>query len=158
MKLFKYRLRNYKGAGIALFREEPDKTFSVLLGKRKHNPGKNKWSFPGGEMETEETVKREIREETFEETAKREFLEETGVSLPEPDAKQIGVYKNNLPFFHWKTFLYTTKSNITFNKDKIREFSELIWVNKKEFLKLPKHLWVKSVYREYKKYRKKHRE
>jgi 8-oxo-dGTP pyrophosphatase MutT (NUDIX family) len=141
---FIFKRKSYKGAGIALFREEPNKGFNVLLGQRKYNPGKNKWSFPGGAMEPRDT--------SFQETACREFSEEAGVSLPELDAKDItDCYEINLPFFHWKTFIYTTKSNTSFTR--IREFTKLDWVNEEDFLKLPKHFWVKPVYRMYKKYR-----
>jgi 8-oxo-dGTP pyrophosphatase MutT (NUDIX family) len=138
------RLKNYKGAGVALFREAPNNTFSVLIGKRKFNPGKNKWSFPGGGMECEDT--------SLQQTACREFREETEVSLPELDAKDIDFYEINLPFFHWKTFLYTTKSNFTFTPT--HEFIELGWINEEDFKKLPKHIWVKPVYRMYRKWRK----
>ena len=42
-----FHFPSYKGAGIALFRKNKN-GYEILLGKRKYNPGKDKWSIPGG--------------------------------------------------------------------------------------------------------------
>ncbi len=47
----------------------------MLLEKRKNEPGKGKWSIPGGLVEVGETI---------EQTAVREVSEETGLKVGEP--------------------------------------------------------------------------
>lgn len=49
---------------------EDQKGFRILLIKRKNDPYKDMWAFPGGFMEIDETA---------EECAARELLEETGI-------------------------------------------------------------------------------
>jgi 8-oxo-dGTP pyrophosphatase MutT (NUDIX family) len=131
---FFYDRVRYRGAGIALFCEELDDTFSVLLGQRKYKPGKGLWSFPGGAVESGETALQ---------TASREFLEETDTALPTLKARYVDVYKINMPFFHWETFLYATKSHASFKN--IHEFTEINWKKEKEIQKLDLHFWVKPV-------------
>lgn len=48
----------------------------ILLGKRKNDPGKGKWSIPGGIVELGEDL---------EQTAIREIKEETGLEVDEPE-------------------------------------------------------------------------
>jgi mutator protein MutT len=48
----------------------------ILLEKRKNEPGKGKWSIPGGLVELGETV---------EQTAIREVKEETGLEVEKPE-------------------------------------------------------------------------
>ena len=48
----------------------------ILLEKRKNDPGKGKWSIPGGLVELGETV---------EQTALREVKEETGLEVEKPE-------------------------------------------------------------------------
>jgi mutator protein MutT len=48
----------------------------ILLEKRKNEPGKGKWSIPGGLVELGETV---------EQTAMREVKEETGLEVEKPE-------------------------------------------------------------------------
>ena len=51
------------GVGVVILRDR-----RILLEKRKNDPGKGKWSIPGGIVELgeniEETVIREVKEET----------------------------------------------------------------------------------------------
>jgi len=48
----------------------------ILLGKRRNEPGKGKWSIPGGLVELGESV---------EQTVIREVKEETGLDVEKPD-------------------------------------------------------------------------
>jgi 8-oxo-dGTP diphosphatase len=62
----------------------------ILLEKRLNEPGKGKWSIPGGVVElgenTEQTVIREVKEETGLEVEKPELIDVIGqVSLDEND-------------------------------------------------------------------------
>ena len=51
--------------------DETEKSLKVLLIKRNISPHKNKWSLPGGFVDSKETL---------EETALRKFVEETGIA------------------------------------------------------------------------------
>ena len=137
-----YERVGYKGAGIALFREEPGNTFSVLLGKRAYNPGKGQWTFPGGSIEHRETALH---------AAWREFYEETRVSLTTLKARYIAEFELKVPLFYWQTFIYTTDAHIRFRIT--HEFSRLGWVKEETFPKLNLHFGVKPIYEYYRKYR-----
>lgn len=65
------RMDRRPAASIALFHPL---SRTVLIGRRKTQPWKGYWSFPGGRCEVGETLL---------ETAKRELFEETGVTAPE---------------------------------------------------------------------------
>lgn len=112
MKLF------YKGAGIAIFTKNEDGEYSILLGKRKYNPGKGKWSIPGGGYEVKKDKNLFI-------TAVRETMEETGIdmNLIAKDLKPI-VCKFHFVFFTWDTYMYDL-GNFSLPEFRIREFSEL---------------------------------
>ncbi|MGP1529453.1 MAG: NUDIX domain-containing protein [Treponema sp.] len=64
-------IRNYKGAGITIFKKQNDEC-SILLGKRTEKPQKGKWSIHGGGFEN--------ADKSLFETALREFREETRTS------------------------------------------------------------------------------
>ena len=59
------------GVGAVIIREG-----KILLEKRKNNPGKGKWSIPGGLVELGENV---------EKTVIREVKEETGLDVEKPE-------------------------------------------------------------------------
>ena len=59
------------------------KNREVLLVKRKYEPEKDCWAFPGGFMNIDETA---------ETACLRELAEETGLHLDEADIYQIGAY------------------------------------------------------------------
>lgn len=52
----------------------------ILLEKRKNEPGKGKWSIPGGLVELGEKV---------EQTVKREVMEETGLAVEKPELVDV---------------------------------------------------------------------
>ena len=133
----------YKGAGIALFREEAKGAFSILLGKRAYNPGKDKWSFPGGGAER--------GEDPFK-TAAREFYEETSVKLGWLKPVYISNIRISVPLFEWQTFIFVTASHIRFKIG--HEFTKLGWVKESTFKNLNLHLGVREAYEVYQKYRK----
>ena len=115
------KLKHYQGAGIMLIKKSVD-GYSVLLGKRKYNPGKGKWSVPGGEKETYDS--------DLLCCAKREFREELGVRAEDivKDSKPI-VCKIKIPFFfNWQTFIYEIDSDWTFSSERIHEFTELKFI------------------------------
>ena len=136
------RRKGYRGAGIALFREEPQGTFSVLLGKRKYNPGKGQWSFPGGKAK---------RKEIPFEAAKREFREETGVNLEELKPIYISHIRTLIPFFDWDTFIISTTSHMVFTQ--VGEFDVLEWVDESVLNRLDLHFGVRQACKAYRKYR-----
>jgi 8-oxo-dGTP pyrophosphatase MutT (NUDIX family) len=133
----------YRGAGIALFREEPKNAFSVFIGKRAFNPGKGLWSFPGGGANRGEDPLK---------TAAREFWEETSIKLGQLKPVFIKSIKISLPLFQWETFIFSTTAHVRFKVGK--EFLKLGWCKESTFKKLPLHAGVKEVYEIYKNYRK----
>jgi len=133
----------YRGAGIALFREEPKGKFSVLIGKRAYNPGKGKWSFPGGGAEKGEPPIK---------TATREFWEETSIWINNLRPQYISHIKVNVPLFEWDTFIFLTNSHIRFKIG--HEFTKLGWASEATFKKLDLHFGVREAYEIYQKYRK----
>ena len=56
---------------------------SILLIRRKHEPCKGEWAFPGGFMNIDETA---------EDAAVRELAEETGVVIDSKQLRQVGAY------------------------------------------------------------------
>lgn len=61
-------------ADCIVFGYDPNKTLRVLLVKRRNEPYKDCWAFPGGFMEIDEDLKT---------CARREVMEETGMALGE---------------------------------------------------------------------------
>lgn len=61
-------------ADSIVFGYDPNKTLRVLLVKRRNEPYKDCWAFPGGFMEIDEDL---------ETCARREVMEETGMALGE---------------------------------------------------------------------------
>jgi len=63
----------------------------ILLEKRKSEPGKGKWSIPGGLVElgetVEQTVMREIREETGLEVEKPELIDVVDYIIADEDSR-----------------------------------------------------------------------
>ena len=59
------------GVGVVILRDR-----RILLEKRKNDPGKGKWSIPGGIVELGENI---------EETVIREVKEETGLNVENPE-------------------------------------------------------------------------
>lgn len=112
----------YKGGGIALFQKNSETgEYSMLLGKRKHNPGKGKWSIPGGGYEE--------RDKDLSETARREFREETGLSLDDivvEGSNKPVICNIVIPFiFRWRTLIFILKDDWKYDNRRFHEFSEV---------------------------------
>jgi 8-oxo-dGTP pyrophosphatase MutT (NUDIX family) len=132
-------IRGYKGAGISLFYVDEINKVSVFLGKRTRNPGKGKWSFPGGKVE---------KGESFYDGAVREFKEETGFILSELGNTLTGVVSiNALWFFRWKTYLVKIDKQI--NPTPFDEFSQFEWVAFDKLKELPLHFGVMKAVRKF---------
>jgi mutator protein MutT len=72
----------------------------ILLVRRGHEPGRGKWSIPGGSVEWGETL---------EEAVRREVLEETGLAVDVGEFAGISdliVYKDNEITFHYVLINY----------------------------------------------------
>ena len=112
----------YKGGGVALFyKDKHTGEYSILLGKRTIEPGKGKWSIPGGGYEPQDA--------SICATAQREFWKETGISLKTVcPASEPDMYRFRLPFFTWVTFLQEVQSTDFLADATIREFSELRFI------------------------------
>jgi mutator protein MutT len=70
-----YPKQPFVGVGAVLVRDG-----EILLEKRKNEPGKGKWSIPGGLVELGETV---------EEAVIREVKEETGLDVEKPEQVDV---------------------------------------------------------------------
>jgi 8-oxo-dGTP pyrophosphatase MutT (NUDIX family) len=51
LMITKKRWMIYQGAGLVILTKSKNNQWYVLLGKRIHNPGKNKWSVIGGQSQ-----------------------------------------------------------------------------------------------------------
>ena len=109
----------YKGAGVALFKKMNGE-YQILLGKRKYKPQAGKWSIPGGGYESYDT--------TLFNTALRETQEEIGVDvLKAAINKKPVVFRCNLIFFRWETYMYEVVSDFPIPK-RFHEFSEMRFI------------------------------
>ena len=116
----------YKGAGVALFKKMNGE-YQILLGKRKYKPQAGKWSIPGGGYESYDT--------TLFNTALRETQEEIGVDvLKAAINKKPVVFRCNLIFFIWETYMYEVISDFPVPK-RFHEFSEMRFIPLQELRK-----------------------
>jgi 8-oxo-dGTP diphosphatase len=94
-----YPSRPIVGVGVVVIREG-----KILLEKRKNDPGRGKWSVPGGIVELGENLER---------TVVREMSEETGllVIAPEPldVINQVTLDENNRVKYHFVIIDYLVK-------------------------------------------------
>ena len=134
-KIFYFHFPSYKGAGIAIF-HKGNNGYEILLGKRKYNPGKDKWSIPGGGYEKYDN--------SLFDTAKRECKEELSLDINKLNAELVNVYSIWLPKFKWKTFLYDLREDIYFNNKIIHEFSELKFISINDIKNYKLNLFVKG--------------
>lgn len=119
-------IKEYKGAGILLFRSIGN-GYEVFLGKRKYNPGRGKWSIPGGGKET--------YDKDYRACAERELWEETGIDLNQIDHMDCEEFRISIPYFHWSTFIVMTKG--CFPIPRPREFYELDWIRLEDIKEYP---------------------
>jgi 8-oxo-dGTP pyrophosphatase MutT (NUDIX family) len=136
---------------VAVIRKNAGKT-EVLLGLRLNNPGKGKWSFPGGGADGKEKLLT---------AGIREFWEEVGVRLYSGYITKIGVYKIRNPLFDWETQIIETTQDINPKGIRARsktsetvrtyggEFSALEWVALEDLGQLRLHRWVREAVKVY---------
>jgi len=139
-------MKTYKGAGIALFKKNPE-GYAILLGKRTINPEKDKWSIFGGKSEP-------IDKTPFE-TAEREFNEESGISFDKLNTRPYGECQFKYPFFKWTTFLFEVSEDFQIPELFCFEFSELRFIPLKESKKYNVAFGVRKEIRTFKKNKKK---
>jgi 8-oxo-dGTP pyrophosphatase MutT (NUDIX family) len=137
----------YRGGGVAVFRKNNGK-IEVLLGLRLNNPGKGKWSFPGGGAEGKEKLIT---------AGIREFREEVGVQLYGRYITKTGVYKIKNPLFEWETQIIETTQKINPKgigswwwtgeaaKTYGGEFATLEWIALEDLGRLRLYRWVREV-------------
>lgn len=79
--------------GVAILVKRGDK---VLLGKRKGSHGAGTWAFPGGHLEFGETIEQTVRRELFEETGmtfgKMSLGSYTNDRMPDEDKHYITLF------------------------------------------------------------------
>ena len=112
-----YPNRPIVGVGVAIIRDG-----KILLEKRKNEPGRGKWSIPGGIVELGESL---------EQTVVRETREETGlfVSKPEPIdvVNQVTLDENGKTKYHFVIIDYFVKLESGIPKA-ASDAAELEWV------------------------------
>ncbi len=113
------KLKPYKGAGVALFKNVNGE-YQILLGKRKYRPQSGKWSIPGGGYES--------YDKTLLDTALRETREEIEVdALKAAINKEPIVYRCNLLLFVWETYMYEVAPEFPV-PTRFHEFSEMKFI------------------------------
>ena len=94
-----YPNRPIVGVGVVIIREG-----KILLERRKNEPGRGKWSIPGGIVELGESL---------EQTVVRETREETGLSVSEPEpidvVNQVTLDENGKTKYHFVIIDYFVK-------------------------------------------------
>jgi 8-oxo-dGTP pyrophosphatase MutT (NUDIX family) len=127
------RFLHFQGGGAALFCTSDN---TLLIGKRAYNPGKGKWSLPGGRLDG-------IDKGDLEKCAKRELREETGIKIDGRKTKPKGSVNITLPFFQWITYIYFLAKKPRYTL--CLEFSEMDWVCLDELQSLPLNFGMKKV-------------
>jgi 8-oxo-dGTP diphosphatase len=94
-----YPNRPIVGVGVIIVREG-----KILLERRKNEPGRGKWSIPGGIVELGESL---------EQTVMRETWEETGLSVGDPEPvdviNQVTLDENGKVKYHFVIVDYFVK-------------------------------------------------
>ncbi len=94
-----YPNRPIVGVGVIIVREG-----KILLERRKNEPGRGKWSIPGGIVELGESL---------EQTVMRETWEETGLSVSDPEPvdviNQVTLDENGKVKYHFVIVDYFVK-------------------------------------------------
>lgn len=92
--------RPYHGAGLLLWTKNENGQMCVLLGKRSINPGKGKWSIPGGKWDLEKDLYDKDGRPNYVKTALRETKEEIRLEITEDkDINQLWI--SRIPWFNY---------------------------------------------------------
>jgi 8-oxo-dGTP pyrophosphatase MutT (NUDIX family) len=151
-------ISNYQGASLLIMTRDKEGQLHVLLGKRLNRPGKNQWSFPGGQRDGKKCFGPfgfkyfQYKPETLAQTAIRETDEElirwrNAPNLPQPAELSL-VWSLKSPVFTWSTFLWLVDNpelKLPTNS-KNPEFAKLAWFTA-EKLPEPLHFGAKPAVR-----------
>ncbi len=112
-----YPNRPILGVGVVIIRDG-----KILLERRKNEPGRGKWSIPGGIVELGESL---------EQTVARETREETGLSVSDPEpidiVNQVTLDENGKTRYHFVIIDYFVKLKCGTPKA-ASDAAELEWV------------------------------
>jgi 8-oxo-dGTP pyrophosphatase MutT (NUDIX family) len=103
-------------------RDEQGK-LNVLLGKRSIEPGKGKWSIPGGKWDDKKDIDTH-GDPDYLKTALRETEEEIGLVIS-GNEDFLKIWKSHIPFFHYIVYSHQVSTPKTFAHN--HEFSEVRW-------------------------------
>jgi 8-oxo-dGTP pyrophosphatase MutT (NUDIX family) len=115
----------YRGAGCLLYTTDSEGTTWIYLGRRRLEPGRGKWSIPGGGAEGGGRGK---SWEPFWHTARRETWEETRIDLSLLDSDKdepppfVSIW---FPGFWWRTYLVAVDRRMKLQP--CHEFTEDRW-------------------------------
>ncbi|NLK13131.1 MAG: NUDIX hydrolase [Spirochaetales bacterium] len=114
----------YHGAGILIWRKNIHGKTEVLLGLRKYNPQRGKWSIPGGGWDEKKDGVEAGTTPNYRATAIRETQEEIRLSIDNVD-DLTHLWQIHIPAYYFRVFAY----NMTKKKDIVchAEFSQLRW-------------------------------
>ncbi|MFY7794112.1 MAG: NUDIX hydrolase [Chitinophagaceae bacterium] len=121
----------WRGGGVLFYRRRPDGTLTILLFKRKHRPGKGRFSIPGGKFDRR-------YDRRLEDTGLRELWEETSYRLEPTDIR--GNINLCWPGYRWRTVKVEFRgqlSDFDLWGAQDRELSEVVEVTLTEAWRLP---------------------
>ena len=126
----------YHGAGILFWTDDDNGQLSVLLGKRSINPGKGKWSIPGGGWSRSMDGYDKHNRPNYLKAAIRETHEEISFRIKSPEDLDP-LWRCHIPYFHFEVYSYYLPMQTKFTH--IEEFLEVDWFPVKD---LPRpHVW-----------------
>lgn len=117
-------VKPYHGAGIVFWTKDAQGRLSLLLGKRSFNPGKDKWSIPGGGWEQQDGFEKSGKR-NYRQTAMRETQEEIHFDIPRRQ-NLSHLWSLHVPFFHFEVYAYYLLEQTI--PSTVDEFSEVHWV------------------------------
>lgn len=116
-------IKSYHGAGILFWTKETKDQLFVLLGKRKYNPQRGKWSIPAGGWEKEDSYDGKGKPD-YCQTAIRESREEIKIFVDNLENLTY-LWSRHLPFFHFVVYAYQLSEQV--DVVRYQEFSEVKW-------------------------------
>ncbi len=114
----------YHGAGILFWTNDDNGQLSVLLGKRSINPGKGKWSIPGGGWSKYSDGYDKRNRPNYLQAAIRETNEESKYAIKSPEDLDT-LWCCHIPYFHFEVYSCYLPMQIEFTHN--REFLEVDW-------------------------------
>ena len=116
-------IKPYYGAGLLVWMRDEQGKLHVLLGKRSIEPGKGKWSIPGGKWDDKKDIDMDGNPDYLK-TALRETEEEIKLVISENE-DFLKIWTSHIPFFHYIVYSYQVSTQRTFVHN--YEFSEVKW-------------------------------